>query len=353
MTDLREALDSAIDELSEETHGTPVHRDGELPEAGGELHAESAESEDTAAEPAAEEDEGGGPEAESAEGVGAEEAPPADAGDGNGPEKALKAPVGWSPKARENWTKLPLEVQQQITEREQHIAQTLEQSAGERQIAQSIGQIAHTYGPLMATEGFQNPLEAIQGLFNTANKLRNGTEQQRATQLAEMVKYYGIDIGMLDTALSGQQPDQGAQANSQMADMIDQRMAPINQFMEQLGGMQQQNQQQQMAEANQEIANFKGEFKEDLRFQMADFIDMAGQQGRQLSLQEAYDMAVASNPEIAQLVQKRQHDAELVGQQQNIAGKRAAAGSVPAGGQPAGDGGEMSLRDQLESAWGN
>lgn len=357
MTDLRTDLDDAIEELSEETHGTPTHTDGALPSGEDDLHAKQGESEETTA--SAEAPEEGGSESAASE---TEDKPTSDAGAATGAETTeqpdkqatkqdLNAPVDWSPQAREKWSKIPVELQQQILEREQHINATLELAAEDRRAAQGINEMAHAYAPLMAQEGVTDPLQAIQGMFDSASKMRNGTQEQRATHVANLVKYYGIDIGALDDALSGQQNVQ-ASPNAQMEDMINQRMAPINDFISQLNSRQEQNAQQQQQAALAEIEQFDGEFLQDLRPQMADFIDMAAQQGRKLNLREAYDMAVASNPEISNIVAERQRNAQMLGQQENIADKRSAAISLAGGGQPATQSGEMSLREQIESAMG-
>lgn len=344
--ELRDDLDNAIEELSEETHGTAVHADGNLPPAEGVKIEEQGQTEETPAQ-----------EATGSEGAAEGEPDKSEitvVGESNDDTSSvkqdLKAPVGWSPKARENWSKLPVDVQQQITERESHIAQTMEQAAGDRKAQAAMNELTGNYAQLMATEGVRDPMQAISGLFDSANKMRNGSMEQRAGHIAGLVKYYGIDIGALDSALSGQITPQ-TQQNTQLEQLLDQRMAPINQFMGQLNQQQQQAQQAQMQQAQTEIAAFGGEFMSDLRMQMADLIDAAAAQGRNLSLEDAYNAAASIHPEISGILAQRKHDADLTGQQSQIANKRAAASTIHSGGQPATSSGDMSLREQLESAF--
>lgn len=346
MTDVREDLDNAIEELSEETHGTEVHAsDGELPTGEGDLHAKQDETEETPEGEEAPEEGGEQSAADTEPGVDTD-----DATDDAADDAGLNAPMGWSPETREKWAALPKDVQAQIAEREQHIVDTLEAASDDRRTAHAIGDVFQYYAPLMQAEGVTDPIKAVAGLFNSAAQLRNGTDAERATALADLIGYYKIDIGALDTVLATRETPQAKQ-NNELEQLVNQRMAPVNDLLSRLNQQQAQKQQQAQQAAGQEIAEFGGEFMEDLRFDMADMIDLAASRGRHMSLEEAYIAAANAHPQISKILQKRQHDEQLTGQQTSIADKRNAASSLPAQGAPAQGGGDMSLREQLESAW--
>ena len=273
-------------------------------------------------------------------------------GSGNGP------PVGWNPELREQWAGLPDGVKNQINAREQHMAQAMQGTAQARQTAQDFGGLAQKYGSVMAAEGFQNPMQAVDTLFQTVTELRMGTPAQKATRIAQLIQNYGIDIKTLDDSLAasleGRPPAAQPQMDPNMMHMIDQRMQPVNQMMNQLAGMQQQKQQQGNMAAQQEVQQFaqNAEFLDDVRFDVADLIDMATKHGRQMPLQEAYDKACAMNPQIANVLAQRAEQAKLVNNQQSIQGKRNAGSSLAPGNRGANSSPVPdTLTGQLNAAW--
>jgi hypothetical protein len=204
-----------------------------------------------------------------------------------------------------------------------------------------------------------NPLQMVDNMFQAVTELRMGTPAQKAQKIAQLIQNYGVDIATLDDSLSAQvsgQPQQNAQPqmDPNMQHMIDQRMAPVNQMMQQLAGMQQQKQVQSQQQAQQEVQQFsqQAEFLNDVRHDVADLIDMATRQGRDMPLQEAYDKACAMNPQIANVLAQRAQQQNLVQAGQNIGSKKMAASSLSPGNRGSntkavGD----SISDQLNAAW--
>jgi predicted phage tail protein len=268
------------------------------------------------------------------------------------------APVGWNPELREQWAGLPDGVKKQIHAREQHMAQAMQGTAQARQIAQDFQGVSQKYGSVMAAEGFNSPMQAVDTMLQTVTELRMGSPAQKATRIAELIQNYGIDIKTLDDSLAAQMGGQPAPQQQQMdpnvQHMIDQRMAPVNQMMNQLAGMQQQKQQQGNVAAQQEVQQFAqtAEFLDDVRHDVADLIDMATKHGRDMPLQEAYDKACAMNPQIANVLEQRAQQQSLATAGQRMSSKKMAASSLAPGNRGAnskavGD----SMLDQLNAAW--
>jgi hypothetical protein len=109
--------------------------------------------------------------------------------------------------------------------------------------------------------------------------------------------------------------------------------------------------QQTQQQADREVAEFKGEFLQDVRLDMADLIDAAAAKGQQLTLQKAYDIAVSLRPDIQEVVQKRKQEEEITGKRNNVSQKLNAASSVSGtrGGMASGT--SDSLRGAIEDAW--
>ena len=271
-------------------------------------------------------------------------------------ETSVKAPIDWTPKQREDWSKIPKHLQEKVISREKEMAATMQETAVARQTHQQMSQLAQTYGSVLGADGYKNPMDAVAGTFQAISKLRMGSESSKAQAMAELIQHYGIDINALDSALVGSAPDQGTQQNQQLEQMIEQRMAPVNQYMQQQHQQQQFQQQQQKQEADTAVIGFSqnAEFINDVRGDMADLLDMAAKRGTSLTLQQAYDKACAIHPEISQVVQQRQQQQQLMGNNNTIAGKRNAASSISGrkGGLPAGNS-NMSMRDQISASWDN
>jgi uncharacterized protein with von Willebrand factor type A (vWA) domain len=137
--------------------------------------------------------------------------------------------------------------------------------------------------------------------------------------------------------------------------MLDQRMAPVNQMMQQMQQQQQRQQQQSQGQADDTVKDFSAnaEFINDVRDSMADLLDMSAKRGQKMDLQQAYDTACAIHPEISKIVNQRKQDATMMGGTALMNSKRNAASSISGkvGGMAGAPNGSLSMRDQLMSAW--
>jgi hypothetical protein len=339
MDSAREDLEAAMDQLE---------ADNPEPEVAPEPEAAPGPESAPEAEPAPEPDKGEAPPETGTTSAKAapepkEEAPPV---------SEHKAPIGWSPSARESWAKVPKAIQEQVHKREVEIATAMQTTKEARRTHDVVANLARSYAPILAAEGATDPLQAIDGLFKTAAQLRVGSPQQKAEKIAELVNHYSVDIEALDHALSGTVKDP---ESSRLEAMLEQRLAPLNDFMAQLGSAQQKSTVDTQQAVKNEVAEFsaKAEFVNEVRMDMADLIDLASKHGRKMSLQEAYDKACALNPEVAAVVAKRKADSDMLGTSASIASKKNAASSVvgKASGTPVKTPVEGTLADELKAVW--
>ena len=191
----------------------------------------------------------------------------------------------------------------------------------------------------------------MESFLQTASTLQGGSAQQKAQTIAQLVNHYGVDINELDQSLVGGSNDP---QQAQMEQLIKDRMAPYDQMVQQMAQQQDYQQQQVQVQADTDVKTFseKAEFLSDVRIDMADMIDAAARQGRNMGLQEAYQKACTLNPQIMAVLTQRQQAKQLQGSAENIAAKREAASSLS--GKMAGSGGgsgSMSLHDTLARAW--
>jgi hypothetical protein len=249
------------------------------------------------------------------------------------PEEPAKSqytpPIDWSPTLKNEFKDLPEQFQKAIHDREVAVNNVFQQTAGERRTAQSFNQIVTEFSGLMAAEGVQDPLQGVKGLLMTTAQLAMGTPQAKAQKIADLIGHYGVDIATLDSMLAGE--EQPAQ-NTQLEQMLNQRLAPVDQLLQQINQGRQTQQQQVITEANQTIHEFgadpANEFFQDVRLEMADFLDIAAKRGQTMTLKQAYDRACSMNSEIAGIISNRRVAEQAATAQQNIGGKRAAGSSI-------------------------
>lgn len=270
-------------------------------------------------------------------------------------QKPLTAPIDWKPELRAEFGKLPAELQQAIHQREVHVNQVLQQSAESRRMAESLVRTVEPYRALMVAEGVNDPLQAVDGLLKTAAALSMGSPAQKAQRLAQLVGHYGVDIEMLDKALAGSLPKNTEE--DRIAQLVEQRMQPVNQLLNQFQQAQQQQhwqvQQQAVQSVEQMAENPQFPHFDVVREIMADFVDLAAGRGEPLTLEDAYQRACMTVPQIAQQYVQQQSGSFMQGQQQRVDHKRNAASSIVgranSGSTGKTDLSSMSLRETIEA----
>lgn len=272
-------------------------------------------------------------------------------------EKGPSAPIDWTPDERQKFKELPEWAQQRIYGREVHVSKVLQETAEARRLAEQFVRTVEPYQTLMQAEGAQHPLQAISSLLQTAATLQLGTPTQKAQRIAQLATHYGVDIELLDKSLAGTLPQNPEQ--DRLERLVNERMAPVNQLLQQVGYAQQQQVQQVQYQAAQSVADFENnpqyEFFDAVRPVMADMLDLAAQRGEALSLEEAYHRACAYSPQIAQQVAQRNVSGVASQQAQHIQRKQNAASSIVGtrgGTQGAPNLADMSLRDAIAAQMG-
>ena len=264
-----------------------------------------------------------------------------------GQEPSLDTPPkGLSIEAREAWKDTPESVRAEIAKREQDYEAGIVKYAQNAKRAEAMDRSLAPYQSLFAVNG--GPKQTIETLLQAGAALQMGAPGQKAQVVANMIKQFGVDIKTLDGLLVGE-VDPEVQAQSQLDQLLNQRLAPIQQQLQQY----QQREQQQLAQSQQqvqsEVSQFgqQHEFYDDVKMEMADLLDMAANRGRPMTMEQAYNIACSSNPQISKIMSARQS-------QQSSQARRAAASSVR--GAPGAQGGGSSTGSRLAAlndAWDN
>ena len=155
-------------------------------------------------------------------------------------------------------------------------------------------------------------MQAIDNLMSTAARLRTGTAPELAQMVAGLVKQFGVGrfgngfIEQLDSALAGQTPVQDPQ-QAAIEQVLNQRLAPVQQMLTQFQQAQLAQQQAAQQSAQSEVADFlsRAEFGEDVREDMADLMDAASRRGQTLTLADAYKKACLMNDNVRAVIAQR------------------------------------------------
>jgi hypothetical protein len=253
------------------------------------------------------------------------DAPKAEA-DGTPYKNLERAPESWKPVAKESWGKLPAEVRDEVVRREREIVMTLQNTAGARRLAEQYHAAVAPFEMMVRTEG-SDMITATRELFGQAAILRIGTPVQKAQLVAGVIKRFNVPIKDLDTLLVGEVvPDE----DSKIAQIIQQQLAPVRQFMNTIEGVRTQREKQVDSSIETEIVTFANdkanEFFFDVKDEMADLIELATRREQPITLRQAYDKAVSMNDGVQQVVVKRN--------QEKIANAKRAGSSLPSRGAP-------------------
>ena len=222
-----------------------------------------------------------------------------------------RAPQAWRPEIREHWAQLPEPVRAEIARRESEHARFIQESSEARKTAETLMKTIAPYEAFIRAEN-SNPIQAIDNLMSTAARLRTGTAPELAQMVAGLVKQFGVGrfgngfIEQLDSALAGQTPVQDPQ-QAAIEQVLNQRLAPVQQMLTQFQQAQIAQQQAAQQSAQNEVADFlsKAEFGEDVREDMADLMETATRRGQNLSLADAYKKACLMNDNVRAVIAQR------------------------------------------------
>ena len=252
------------------------------------------------------------------------------------------APEAWSAEARETWKDIPKAAKDYIQKREAQMDAGIKKHAANAQRAMGMDQVLTPYRQYLEVNG--GPQNALKQLLNTGVQLQMGNQAQKAQLVAGLIKNFGVDIGALDSLLVGQAPPE----QTQQGTVQEQIQAALQAERQQQQGQQHQYAQQQVGnEIQQFTADPANEFYRDVRGHMASLLEGASKENRQLSLKDSYDQACWANPEVRNILMKRQSQADM--------GRKQSA-SVSIAGSPGGPGGSAkpsSIGDTIRDAWDN
>lgn len=230
---------------------------------------------------------------------------------------AIKAPQSWTPAAREAFAKAPPEVQREVTRRETEITRTLQETAQARQVASQVRETLAPFEGLARANGMDS-LRYAGSVMQTAAALHMGTPVQKAHIVAQLIRAYAIDVDGVNAVMQGQAPAQTAQPPQDVGQLVEQALqARIQQATE-----------TRATQAWQEFESNAPEFLADVKDAMREILMVAGQQGRTMTYQQAYDRACKMDEGVSETLAQRKSAAAARTAQPVTPAARAAASSI-------------------------
>lgn len=242
----------------------------------------------------------------------------------------LKPPQSWKPDMRDRWASLPLEIQTEVLRREKEINTGLQSSSESRKFQEEFNKTSAPYQSYLAAHSNGNPLEAFGNYLKTATLLRTGSAHEKANALAAAVGEYGIDLAMLDAALSARLRGQPQQQQPQSPQFRDPRVDELIQARER------ETQTAISEEISTFAANPKHEFFADVKDDIADLLEFNASRNVKMTIQQAYDKACLMSPSVTAALEGRKTQTFAARQTQGLARARhAASGVAPGAAAPA------------------
>jgi hypothetical protein len=222
-----------------------------------------------------------------------------------------KAPTSWRAPQKAKWEALDPDIRQEVMRRERDITKTLGEVSQVRQFANQFSQMIQPFQERLR-EMKHTPLAAVEALLKTDKLLSSSSPTQRAQYMATLIKDYGVDIRELDNALSGSATTDPV--TSQIDQLLSQRLAPLQEFIASQQAQRRAQEEQAASKVSQTVDQMAQDpaypHFQDVKEDMADIIDLQAKKGVYITLAQAYNRAIAMNPELSeQMEAQRQVEA--------------------------------------------
>jgi len=254
-------------------------------------------------------------------------------------EAKVDAPISLSGAIKAKWHELPADVQAEWKKREDDIHRMMTAKEGELNLGRSIKEIATPYEAVIRSEG--GTVEgAFKDLLNTAYVLRTGSPQQKAQLILQTAQQFGVD---LRHHFSGQRQADPLATMQQEIQHLRQQADPErikSQLQDEMDRVRINGEIQAFA-ANPTNVHFNA-----VKSTMGSLISS----GRAKDLQEAYEMAIWSDPSIRSDLLKAQSAQEAEKKKAEMATKKNAAASVvgsPGMASPNANAPQKSIEDDI------
>lgn len=227
-----------------------------------------------------------------------------------------RAPTTWSPKAREQWGSLPLDIRQEIVRREEASVN------GVRKLQEQHSPVNNFYRAMepVITEAKSFgvvPEQYISTVMSSERILRTADVPTKFNEILRICDQYGVPLREVINRSVGQEvlKTHGQPQQAQISQQFMQEFQEIRNWRQQMESQQVNNTVEQFG------ADPKHEFFGDVRGTMADLIEM----GKASNMEDAYQMAIWMTPEVREVLMAR---SQVTQQSNQVATRQLAAAST-------------------------
>ena len=256
----------------------------------------------------------------------------------------IKAPQSWTKEAKEQFASFDPLVQKELIKRETDYSKGIQRHAEGAKWAEETKPIFEQWQPYLNQLG-TTPSQAFKALIQAEYTLRHGSPQNKQQALSKMAADYGIPLA---------QPSETQQADTSSQPIYDE----LNNLRQQISQQQQYQQQQQNRIAQDQEAQMQEmitEFSSNAEYphfeQVRESMAQLLQAGMSESLEDAYNKAAWSNPEIRSSLIQSEESKRIKNQAGIARSAKSKASSIhgsPSGAETPAT--ELSIRDQLQNA---
>ena len=226
-----------------------------------------------------------------------------------------QAPQSWTPAARERWGEIPEDLRKEIVRREEAAVHGFRKM---QEQFEPIRRVAEGLSPFLqeAAQYGAEPVGYIANVMNTERVLRTAPVRDKFQALINIADQYGVPLRQIINDSVGEKVFETQPQQNSVHPEIQRQLEEINQWRE-------QQTQQVHIQQIREFAQTK-EFFNDVKEEMALLLDS----GRAKDLADAYEQATWLNPQVRDVLIKRQQG-QVQEQKTNERRQAAASASLP------------------------
>lgn len=265
----------------------------------------------------------------------------------------LLAPQGWTPGAKAKWAALPEDIRAEITRREADMHRTITRQDQERDMGRQFAEVAQAHQDIIGRSGV-TPARFFGDVMGAMRTLQGGDPAQKAGLIRDLIMRNQVDARLIFPNPNAPAPQPGAQPGPAVIPQPVMQMAnEWNQFKTERAREAQEREQRQQQEILDEIVAFRS--KPEARFFDAVNDQMVAllQGGIATSVEEAYNQAIWTRPDIRAVLAQEETQARAQAEQKRLAAlnARRKGGSVKGGVGSAstGEAPNRSLREELQA----
>lgn len=197
------------------------------------------------------------------------------------PDPAIEPPQSWKKEFHEAYTKADPQLRQYIAQREEEMRKGIEQVIPKAKFADEVFQAIQPFQQNLQASGLP-PAQAIQALMTADNVLRNAPPEQKRAYAINLLREYGVDLGVAPPTPEEWGPPVDPRVNALQSELQTIKSTVLS--------YQQQQEASQQAALVAEIEAFSKDkpYFEAVRQAMSQLLTS----GQAQSLEEAYERAL-------------------------------------------------------------